>query len=251
MNARENNSCRGFTLLELLIVIAIIGILAAILLPALARMRETARRASCLMNLSQLGTALALYAQESNGELPWSGGAGNADCLARLAEDCSGLRRSFACPSDSNPGRGWSANEPEPVYWGVGLNAENSYRMSYDYFGAYTASPIMLPPPERPIPKVPVMWDLFGGPASRASWSPDGPLSNHVPGGGNVLWLDGSVTFELIASWAAPNLPYRPSGIVFEGLLEQAERVSEEPSPGVPRAPMRNLQRRAIRRRGP
>jgi prepilin-type N-terminal cleavage/methylation domain-containing protein len=60
----------GFTLVELLVVIAVIATLAALRLPALSRAKERARRIQCLNNVRQIGVALRLYADDNRDLLP-------------------------------------------------------------------------------------------------------------------------------------------------------------------------------------
>lgn len=210
----------GFSLIELLFIIAVIGVLAAILLPALARARENARRTSCLSNLSQLGLIMHMYAQENEWDLPWSGGDDQADCLLDLVGDYVTDVHVFVCPSDGNTqitvqsgGRG-SNTEDLPRLDNSMLDRDFSCRVSYDYLGAYTLRPIPLPPPPRSIPRQPVIWDM-ALPAIQ-SYSSRGMSFNHVPGGGNVLWLDGSVSFRKRQDWVGNNLPAEPNGIAYD-----------------------------------
>src|SRR6187397_4307 len=62
---------RGFTLIEILVVIAIIAILIGILLPVITKARKSAQRTTCAAHLSEFGKLFQIYLNESKGKLPW------------------------------------------------------------------------------------------------------------------------------------------------------------------------------------
>ncbi len=67
--ASSRPSAAAFTLIELLTVIAIIGILAAIMIPVVSSVRESARASKCTSNMRQIGNAIMLYASEIDGKI--------------------------------------------------------------------------------------------------------------------------------------------------------------------------------------
>ncbi len=119
MQSSRSTRDTGFTLVELLIVVATLGILAALLLPVLNKAKARAQRAHCSSNLRQLLIAWNAYFQDNNGRLaetyqtnnPYAWVQGNMK-IAAEAEDYSPIRKGtlfpfsrdvgiYHCPTDS------------------------------------------------------------------------------------------------------------------------------------------------------
>ncbi len=91
---------KGFTLIELMIVIAIIAILAAILIPNFIRAREEAQYSACESNEKNIATAVSMYSTDYNGDYPDLGA--NGVSFNTLSEMTPSYLQNFpSCPTNS------------------------------------------------------------------------------------------------------------------------------------------------------
>ena len=111
MKTHQKQHFKHFTLIELLVVIAIIAILASMLLPALNKARDTAKKIKCVNNLKQISLATDMYAS-SNNEWIWMLGYGGGfdNWVETLSggrnypqEKYIGNKSIFCCPSSRVP----------------------------------------------------------------------------------------------------------------------------------------------------
>ncbi len=171
---------KGFTLVELLVVIAIIALLMGILMPALARVRQIAFRMVCGTNLSGIGKAMLIYANDYEDELPRSGGrnsvwaaripawdalnrfgaynvspdgsggtANISSCFYLLVKYAEVTPKSFICKGDSGtsefkPSNDGAGNRDLIDLWDFGIEPEThcsySYHMPFGLYALTTSS---------------------------------------------------------------------------------------------------------------
>ncbi len=142
---KSNRESSGFTLIELLVVIGIIAVLLSILLPGLSAARQQGRRLKCATQLSQLGLAHQLYANDHNGKLvpkgmtpsggsPWwnwtrdDSGLDTAPNFVHYVANYKTIGSTFLfCPSDIHPYPAEKLGVPDDhPHWG----AETSYSLN-------------------------------------------------------------------------------------------------------------------------
>lgn len=190
---------RAFTLVELLVVIAVVAILAAVLLPALSRAKESARRAACASNLRQIILAALMYADEQEDRFPAQPGG---DGLAMRAAGGDGTNyydllipyvnhpRVWLCPSaQSEPGGLMGFHMNGLIITTNGLKAAAIAEVSQTLLIAETGYR--------------KLYDLaYLRPDQAGNYLYDRPQRNHF-GGSNAGFVDGHVRWYHDTAWTS------------------------------------------------
>lgn len=202
MNHQEDSkslsdSNNAFTLIELLTVIAIIGILAAILIPVVGSVRNSARTSTCLSQLRQAGMGMLLYAEDHGGRLPGQGAGASDRWHHRISP--------YLDVADDTPGGAYAYNSPQfGCTNNEGRYAFNTHFMAFDSDNHFGISLDVIRDPSRKVmlsEKAPGV----GNPRLQATAPfPDnnhGPAANHRSDGDpsrggptNYLFSDGHVS---------------------------------------------------------
>jgi prepilin-type N-terminal cleavage/methylation domain-containing protein/prepilin-type processing-associated H-X9-DG protein len=196
---------RGFTLVELLVVIGIIAVLISILLPTLGKAHAAAKKTQCLSNIRQVHQMFALYATENNDQVPLGYRANNKQFNSMVYSNTSlqyvlfGLMykggymdspQAFFCPSENNP-QSMYASEINP--WPPGPDGDPT-KQGYCGYGCRPDVNIPdVPPPGYAYPKLPkfknltILADLTAMPARVLTRHGDG--INILRGDGSARWV--------------------------------------------------------------
>jgi prepilin-type N-terminal cleavage/methylation domain-containing protein/prepilin-type processing-associated H-X9-DG protein len=116
---------RGFTLLELLVVVAVIALLVTLGIPVVLRYQDKTRATACMSNLRVLGSALNLYLADNNAVMPElrlgrERVTEDVPVIDNTLDRYTGSKRPFACPADSK----FAAATGTSYHWNVALNGQ-------------------------------------------------------------------------------------------------------------------------------
>src|SRR5258706_8660210 len=129
---RRNTSGRGFTLVELLVVIAIIAVLIAILLPALNRAKQQAQQIRCATNLRQIGVAMTMYTGQyrffPNASIKVQGGHSAVCWPVLLRKLLNGNQKVFYCPAQ-HPNCEWKSDAPGEIQWAQDVHTNFGFEL--------------------------------------------------------------------------------------------------------------------------
>ena len=190
----------AFTLIEMLVVIAVLAILVAIILPASMKGLEMSRRATCANNLKGLGSIFTAYATDHQGALPHKNPLPPANGSFQEVADFTAIvvdlykggyvtdLRLWICPSDKVDNGGASVKPAKDI---ASFRSQQG-NCSYMYISGYH----LVRTQESP-PIAPVLCDESNqrdyGAATPGNMPKIGPEDNHGANIRNVLFLDGHV----------------------------------------------------------